>query len=359
MTDISKNPSEYMTSWRTSDLESSSRETLDLPARLLRSLPAIAAGNRIAWPAVLQDAGLAAGATGDATPQYDAAMMERLFLACAKRLQCDHLGLDIGAPTLLNDLAPGCSEARCVASTRAGLQVLIEHFNLHDRVGMLELVESTTEAKIRFRVCEYGLQQPDQLALLGIAAVHGALRELLGEDWTPTVTRLACPAPASTDPFAAHFRSPLEFDAAETALVIDGARLQQSLPYLDPRQHAAYSADGARHWTAALADLKTTLRRLLRKRLALGPESIAMEVVSAQLRMHRRTLDRRLERFGSTFGAELEAVRSEVARRLLTQTTLPVHQIADAVCFSSAANFATAFRRQNGMTPTEYRRSVT
>jgi len=37
---------------------------------------------------------------------------------------------------------------------------------------------------------------------------------------------------------------------------------------------------------------------------------------------------------------------------------MQVQQVAESLHFSSAANFATAFRRWTGMTPSEYRRQA-
>ena len=51
----------------------------------------------------------------------------------------------------------------------------------------------------------------------------------------------------------------------------------------------------------------------------------------------------------------VRAERLRLAQRLLTQTALPVTDIATETGFSSAANFATAFRSQYGVSPTEFR----
>ena len=44
--------------------------------------------------------------------------------------------------------------------------------------------------------------------------------------------------------------------------------------------------------------------------------------------------------------------------QLLLDTQMQVQHVADALLFSSAANFATAFRRWTGVTPSEYRREA-
>ncbi len=75
------------------------------------------------------------------------------------------------------------------------------------------------------------------------------------------------------------------------------------------------------------------------------------------LSMHRRTLDRHLTAHGIAYGELVESVKEDVARQLLRDTNMPIQRIAEAVRYSSPANFATAFKRRAGVTPREYRRS--
>jgi len=83
-----------------------------------------------------------------------------------------------------------------------------------------------------------------------------------------------------------------------------------------------------------------------------------MDSVAAIFGIHRRTLDRRLQRRGTTYSEILASVQSDVACQLLRDTAMPVQQVAESLGFASAANFSTAFRRWTGVTPTEYRRVV-
>jgi AraC family transcriptional regulator len=56
-----------------------------------------------------------------------------------------------------------------------------------------------------------------------------------------------------------------------------------------------------------------------------------------------------------TLNEFIEQARFQKAARLLVQTDLPLKAVAYRVGFSSAANFATAFKRHQGETPTAYR----
>jgi AraC-like DNA-binding protein len=139
--------------------------------------------------------------------------------------------------------------------------------------------------------------------------------------------------------------------------VFSGQWLSRPLPAMDPVTAAAIADEVRRERATILADLPATLRRILRKRLVVN--RFSMDDIAAQLSMHRRTLDRRLQRCGTTYGELLQAVRVDVARQLLRDTELPIQRVAESVHFSSAANFATSFRRRTGMSPTEYRRRAT
>jgi AraC-like DNA-binding protein/ABC-type transporter Mla MlaB component len=74
------------------------------------------------------------------------------------------------------------------------------------------------------------------------------------------------------------------------------------------------------------------------------------------------TSERQLQRVfaelaGSAFRDELAAVRMQHAARLLQATVLPVGEIARVVGYRQAAQFAKAFRRHHGMSPSAFRRA--
>src|SRR4051812_47683781 len=66
------------------------------------------------------------------------------------------------------------------------------------------------------------------------------------------------------------------------------------------------------------------------------------------LTMHRRTLNRRLKRGGMGYRAMTNEIRLEIARQLLSDTELPLSEIAAAPGYSEASAFTRAFRRWSG-----------
>lgn len=66
--------------------------------------------------------------------------------------------------------------------------------------------------------------------------------------------------------------------------------------------------------------------------------------------------------FKKTFGAPphqfVLACRIERAKRMLTESKLPISSVASAVGFTSSIQFSTTFRRNSGYAPLQYRRSL-
>jgi AraC family transcriptional regulator of adaptative response / methylphosphotriester-DNA alkyltransferase methyltransferase len=78
--------------------------------------------------------------------------------------------------------------------------------------------------------------------------------------------------------------------------------------------------------------------------------------VARRIATSRRALQRAFLDAGRTsFRTQLAAVRMQRAARLLVMTDEPVQRIAAAVGYRQPAQFAKAFRRRFGCTPTEFR----
>ena len=68
-----------------------------------------------------------------------------------------------------------------------------------------------------------------------------------------------------------------------------------------------------------------------------------------------RTLQRRLAEHDLSFGDLVHNVRKESAIELMTDDELSVDEVASQTGYTRVANFARAFKRWTGKTPTEFR----
>ncbi|MDN4171858.1 AraC family transcriptional regulator ligand-binding domain-containing protein [Nocardioides sp. SOB77] len=197
---------------------------------------------------------------------------------------------------------------------------------------------------------------PVQGTDLGVGFVHRTITYLVGGPYGLRSVDLPYrpPAPAAAyeeffgapvrpgrDVPAAVLRVPRELSQHELTGVNDNLRLL-ALAFL-----AEQSPDVERR-------LAPRVRAVVQE--ALGTRPVDVGTVAALLSMHPRTLQRRLEGEGTTFGALLDDVRRQVAQRLLTTTDLPLGQVAGMVGFAEQSALSRSARRWWGRAPRTVRR---
>lgn len=87
-------------------------------------------------------------------------------------------------------------------------------------------------------------------------------------------------------------------------------------------------------------------------------EELSLTAVAHEIATSRRQLQRSFsETSGTSFRRELQRVRMARAAELLHEGRLSVQEVAAAVGYRQAAQFAKAFRRSYGAPPSSFRRS--
>ena len=80
--------------------------------------------------------------------------------------------------------------------------------------------------------------------------------------------------------------------------------------------------------------------------------------VASRMGMSSRTLQRRLAAEGHVFGNLVESARRDLAEGLLRRTEYSLAEVAFLTGYAEQSTFSRAFKRWNGRTPAEYRRSA-
>jgi AraC-like DNA-binding protein len=302
----------------------------------------------------LEAAGLRSNLFDDPENRIDYPAFGRLLQACEQLTRCDHIVLLITQQTRLADFGVAGQYALCGETAGDGLRNLIDQFNLHSGASIISLRTTGEIASFAYAIAspDMTVTRPFQLGAMTIAL--NILQDLCGPYMQPAVVTFASSGPANLGPVHRHFRAPLRFDSDQSAVIFERHWLDRRLPPIDPEVRRQVESRIRSERAATLAAFPATVRLLMRKRLLIG--DCSMVETAAMLGMHRRTMDRHLQRHGVSYGELLESVKQDVARQLLLDTHLQVQQVAEALHFSSAANFATAFRRWTGMTPSEFRR---
>lgn len=98
------------------------------------------------------------------------------------------------------------------------------------------------------------------------------------------------------------------------------------------------------------------VRQLLAHELSLGRPTA--HGVAKQMNISRRTLVRRLAAEETSFSAQIDELRRQLALHLMATEDMSLHEVTKAVGFAHVQAFHRAFKRWTGKTPTEYRISI-
>ena len=127
----------------------------------------------------------------------------------------------------------------------------------------------------------------------------------------------------------------------------------EALRWLGCEAHAK-TVDEIEH--AASANVReSTLIGALHRSLEGQLSEPSLEVAAKALSLSVRTLQRRLHEEGTSFAREVTVIRVRVAQRLMLETADSLTRIASLAGFSTPAALSVAFRKHEGMSPSEWR----
>lgn len=147
----------------------------------------------------------------------------------------------------------------------------------------------------------------------------------------------------------------LQFDSHESRIEFESGFLDLPVAYADPQLLEVMQAQ-ANQQLRALAtegDIVARCRACIRRRLLGRAPTVA--AVAADCGMSRATLQRRLAAAGTSYQQQLDKVRLDFARELLTRSDTPLGEIAYLLGYAETAAFHHAFKRWTGTSPSRYR----
>ncbi|NEU13337.1 AraC family transcriptional regulator [Methylobacterium sp. BTF04] len=281
------------------------------------------------------------------------ASLGRLIALGADRTGCPHLGLLVGQRATLASLGllgllMGHSE-----TIGDALRALEAHSGVQNWGAVVGLGIDRDVAV--FSYCPYG-PEAEGAALhsdRALATTTSVLRTLCGANWALLEVLLPRSAPQNTAPFGDFFRAPVRFDQEMAALVFPAKFLEQRIAGANPavrlRAEGRIRQIEARH----ASNLTDALRQYLRVQVT--RQRCKAERFARLRLLNRRTLSRRLKAEGTTFKHLVNETQYQVAKQLLTDTSMSMTQISAVLEFSEPAAFSHAFRRWSGMTPSAWR----
>ncbi len=185
-----------------------------------------------------------------------------------------------------------------------------------------------------------------------LAGTIRTLRDLVGPACPPLEVWLPFPPPPDHREIRSKLDCPVLFDAPQARAYFTSGILDAPPLLANPtvfrtyEKLAAQIAEGLR-WDIPISE---QVRRILTVSSFPGRDAVA-----AMLALSPRTLARRLDAEGTSYGELQREVRLGRARELLRDSRRPMAEIADDLGFSDAAAFSRAFRSWTGQTPSGWR----
>jgi AraC-like DNA-binding protein len=278
----------------------------------------------------------------------------RLLDKAAKTTGCAHLGLLIGARFELQGLGPIGGLMHNSATVGDALRNLVMHLHLHDRGAAAVLMKVGDAATIM----GYSLCRDDNVGLRHIydttnAIVFRLLKELCGPEFKPAGAHFAYPPPPNADVHRNYFGCATTFNASLSGIRFRAPWLSKPIALAEPAAYRDLSRKVVQE--DADDDLPFAQRvELVAHQILLGGTATAA-AVAAMLNVSERTLRRKLRAEDQGFQSLLNRRRYALARQLLSNTSLPVADIATALQYKDANAFSRAFRGWARRAPSEWR----
>jgi AraC-like DNA-binding protein len=151
-----------------------------------------------------------------------------------------------------------------------------------------------------------------------------------------------------------HLGCTVSFDNDETTAIFASRRLNLPLEYAD-ESIAALCNVQCGHLLEVLK-LRAGLVADIHRQLANMPGQVpTMDEMAKRLHIGARTLRRRLKDENTSYKQVVSEFRVAMAKRYLSETSLPANEVAILVGYADPANLYRTFQRETGQTPMQYR----
>lgn len=300
--------------------------------------------------AVFRRAGVDPDILYDPNNRLDFVEVGRLLVECVAATRCEYFGLLLGQSAGLE--APGIVRRMMpfMASVRLALYALRAHLHLHDRGGVMAITPLEGDlVELAYVVLRPATPGASQIADAALAILLQLLLDLGAASEPPVAATLARSRPRDLQPYRLYYRTSLTFNAPRFALIVRSQLLEQRPPRADAQSVAAIQAV----IDSAEADQPHSLTLKVRDLVGAMLPAFAptFESIAKSLALSPRTLQRRLADEGTTVTAIIDRTKAELARQLLVETRMPVHEIAQTLHYDRPGAFTRAYVGWTGVTP--------
>ncbi len=237
---------------------------------------------------------------------------------------------------------------------RSALHTLVHYHHFHNQGAIVAVDIQGDLAFLTYTPKNAGEQNTSHFVELGTAIGLCIMRTLLGSQWTPKSQHFVHSAPADIKPYQQFYRCSLNYDQEFNGAVFDVSILDTQLNQSNPELLQILQSHLENSQTDTDIDLLTSLKTTIKKSMLDG--DCSLNRVAGDLFLSRRSLQRQLNKQGTSYKALLESVRLDTATQYLRESRVPLSQLSDMLSYAGLTNFSRAFKRRFGVSPSQWRR---
>jgi AraC-like DNA-binding protein len=191
--------------------------------------------------------------------------------------------------------------------------------------------------------------------ILFFASLHNMLKEVTDNKWQPSSLSFTFKDADNNVSLRNYFGCSIQFNAEQDAIFFPSQFLNFELPARDDNAHALLSEYLTSLHLEDKPDFREMVKTMIQKNLLLGRSDI--EALALRLPHTTRTIQRKLQKVGSSYSEILNETRFELAENLLINSDNPLTYIAQRLCFQDLSTFSKTFKKKYGISASEWRKA--
>jgi AraC-like DNA-binding protein len=305
---------------------------------------------------LLREVGIAPEAIGDFGDFIEHRKLVEVMELAARETGTLDFGRRLAARQGIEVIGSVGAAARSAPTVRRALATIERYLRAYTPALATSMVpEESGAERFEFTRTVAGLPPYPQGAELTIGTAVQVLRPLIGPAWLPVRIDFPHDPLTAVADYESHFGCPVLFGRPSMAVLIDATDLDRPLSS-DAGTHDALVSYLQSITPARPTSIVSMVSDLIRRLLPGG--NVELATVADEIGIHPRTLQRRLEEAGVTFGELVQEVRRRTAQRYLRDSDMSLRHLATELGYMEQGAFSRASRRWFGMSPLAYRRAL-
>jgi len=301
---------------------------------------------------ILQAVGISQALTNDPMSRLPVATLTRLYRACVEVTCNPCFGLTVARFIHVSNLHALGYALAASTTLMEFCRRLERYFRLASQTGDIVIAVQGDEVSLQVRL-QADISAESEDAFIGFVVL--AMRQLYKADFKPlhVAFRHAAP-PSGIRPYEVLFRSELSFSQEMPRLIFPRADLEQ--PLAGACSDLAQLNDNIATTYIARLDKNDVVTAVRQKIIEFLPSGgCSREEVAGVMCMSPTTLQAKLAQRNTNFHDLLDSIRKELALSYVKQLSLSITEITYLLGFSDTSNFTRAFKRWEGVSPSQFR----